>query len=311
MSRIWFLLFYSCLPVSLLNAQDSVLMRIEQVEKLALDILASDSMNGRSAYSIENRKVADFIAGYFAATGLKPFQDSGFLQPFYGRSTDSASVLYNVVGFLPGRSRPLEYVIVSAHMDHLPPLESNKKDRIFNGANDNASGVAVLMALAQYYAALGNNERSLVFCAFNAEELGLWGSAYFAGKSDIKKIVAGINFDMMGVPQFGKNRLMITGRRYSTFYEIVKKNISGQGIKLKTDSQIDLFSRSDNYSFAQLGVPAHTFSTSDDRYPCYHKPCDELKKLDIPNMARLTKVIIQGISTIVNGTDSPVRINGK
>src|SRR5688572_15338076 len=105
---------------------------------------------------------------------------------------------------LPGRSKPEEFIIYSAHYDHEGMVAGKKKDKIMNGANDNASGTAALLMLAQYFAQRKDNERTLVFCAFAGEEIGLKGSRELAQILDPQKVKAGINLEMLGVPQYGK-----------------------------------------------------------------------------------------------------------
>lgn len=310
--RLNILIFFCCfLAFGVLRAQDSSLLDLQKEESYILSYLAADSMKGRSAYSTENLHATKFIARYFEAIGLIPFQDSGFLQQFNRNPSDTSLALFNVIGYLPGRAKPEEYIIISAHFDHLSPDRRFRKDSIFNGANDNASGTAAMMAIARYYAQKGNNERSLVFCAFNAEELGLIGSNYFVEHTDASKIIAGINLEMLGFPQFGKNRLMMTGMQKSGLGSIVRKNLAGSGIKFLPERQDDLFARSDNFPFALAGIPAHSFLCSNDNDRCYHKVCDDLKRIDLPNLALLTKAIIQGISSVVNGVETPSRIKWK
>jgi Zn-dependent M28 family amino/carboxypeptidase len=270
--------------------------------------LASDSLKGRASNTPGNRIATLFIADQFKKTGLLPYPGNSYLDTFYRDPQDSSSSISNVIGILPGHSRASEIILICAHFDHLGVNPKFKKDSIFNGANDNASGVAVLLAMARYYAEQGNNERTLLFCAFNSEEKGLIGSTAFSEKMDADKIIAGINLEMLGVPKYGKNHLMMTGIERSDMYNIVRRNLKGSGIKFTSERGGDLFARSDNYSFAVSGVPAHTFLTGSDLERCYHLPCDELKRIDIPNMVSLTNAIIHGISTIIKGIDTPSRI---
>jgi hypothetical protein len=128
-----------------------------------------------------------------------------------------SNVGYNVAGVLPGKSKPEEIILFSAHYDHEGVfIRGKKKDSIMNGANDNASGIAALLQLASYFAQRNNNERTLMFCAFSGEELGLLGSKYFVLQMDTKKIIAGINIEMIGIPQYGNKNVFITGYDQST-----------------------------------------------------------------------------------------------
>lgn len=223
------------------------------------------------------------------------------------------NVLLNIVGILPGKSKPDEAVIFSAHYDHIGIKENLNGDNIYNGANDNASGVAALLTLAQYYAQQDDNEHTIIFCAFAGEELGLIGSRVFVNYIDQKTVKAVINMDMIGVPQDGKRHIFITGAWYSNFVDIFRKNLSNAHNNMIVDSYEsgDMFTRSDNYSFALKGIPAHNIMSIDDRDPCYHKPCDEVNRLDIAYMETVVRAIIQGCSSIISGKSTPSRISIK
>lgn len=293
------------------SAQDTAFLAMRSQAGRLLHYLAGDALQGRSAFSPENRQAADFIAQYFDSLGLQPMQDSGFLQFFPSYHLDTLRSIPNVVAVLPGISLPSEFILISAHFDHLPPSDRYRKDSIFNGANDNASGTVAMLLLARYLARLGNNARSLVFCAFNAEEAGLIGSTQFSQSIDPSGIVAGINLEMLGIPQFGRNRLFITGYRYSSLGKIIRKNLAGSGIRLQAERGTDLFARSDNFPFALKGVPAHSFICSNDNDRCYHKPCDEWERIDLDNLVRLAEALVKGLQTIISGAETPTRINWK
>jgi Zn-dependent M28 family amino/carboxypeptidase len=161
---------------------------------------------------------------------------------------------------LPGKSKPKEIVIFSAHYDHVGISSINKKDSIMNGANDNASGVTAVLMLAEYFARQGNNERTILFCAFAGEELGLIGSKNFRNYLIPESIVAVINIEMIGVPQYGKGIFFITCTKYSDLPALLKENMKGFNVKVKPEPNQNklLFQRSDNFSFVLKRVPAHT-----------------------------------------------------
>lgn len=295
----------------LVNAQDTTVSTMRSEAGRLVQYLAGDALQGRSAFSFQNQEAATFIAHYLDSLGLQPMPDSGFLQNFQLYRLDTLKTLPNVVAVLPGKSRPQEWVLVSAHFDHLPPSGRYHKDSIFNGANDNASGTVAMLLMARYFAGLGNNARSLVFCGFNAEEAGLIGSTQFSETIAPARVVAGINLEMLGIPQFGRNRLFITGNRYSNLGKIIRKNLAGTGIRLLPERGTDLFARSDNFPLAVKGIPAHSFISSNDNDRCYHKPCDEWQRMDVDNLVRITLALAKGLQSIINGTDTPARINWK
>ena len=220
--------------------------------------------------------------------------------------------LANVVGILPGKSKKDEYVVFSAHYDHIGTGKAVDGDSIYNGANDDASGVTAVIMLANYYRALNNNERTLVFAAFTAEEIGGYGSQYFSRQLNPDKVVAMFNIEMIGTEsKWGKNSAFITGYEKSDMGAIMQKNLEGSAFKFEPDPypQQNLFYRSDNATLARLGVPAHTISTSKmDSEPNYHKVSDEIETLDIPNMTEIIRAIAISARSIVAGKDSPSRV---
>jgi Zn-dependent M28 family amino/carboxypeptidase len=187
--------------------------------------------------------------------------------------------LSNIVGVIPGKTKSSEQVLFSGHYDHLGIGKPNAQgDSIFNGANDDAAGVTAVIMLSKYYNKIKNNDRTLIFSAFTAEELGGFGSKYFSQQLDPEKVVAMFNIEMIGTEsKWGINSAYITGYEKSGLAKILEKNLEGSKFKFYPDPYIaqDLFYRSDNAVLAALGVPAHTISTSKmDDEPYYHKQDD-------------------------------------
>ncbi|MFC3199687.1 M20/M25/M40 family metallo-hydrolase [Parapedobacter deserti] len=220
--------------------------------------------------------------------------------------------LSNMIGVLPGKSRPDEYVIFSAHYDHIGIIEPVGQDSIANGADDDASGVSAVLALANYYKKRGDNARTLLFVAFTAEEIGLVGSKYFSQQINPDEVVAMINIEMIGKDsRFGPNALYVTGYNQSDLAEIMQANVKGTEFTFHPDPYPtqNLFYRSDNASLAAAGVPAHTFSTvqiEKDMY--YHTVDDELETLNISNIVSAIRAIALGAQSIVSGDDTPRRV---
>jgi hypothetical protein len=220
--------------------------------------------------------------------------------------------LANVVGILPGKSRKDEYVIFSGHYDHIGIGKAVNGDSIYNGANDDAAGTTAVIMLAKYFAALKNNERTLVFAAFTAEEVGGFGSQYFSQQFAADKVMAMFNIEMIGTEsKWGKNSAYITGYEKTDMGSILQKNLEGTGFSFHPDPypDQDLFYRSDNATLAKLGVPAHTISTSKmDNEPNYHKVSDEIETLDMDNMTMIIQSIALSSKTIVSGKETPARV---
>ena len=220
--------------------------------------------------------------------------------------------LFNVVGMLPGKSKPEEYVIFSAHYDHIGILDAIDQDSIANGADDDASGVSAVISLADYYKKRNDNERTLLFVAFTAEEMGLVGSKYFATQINADEVVAMINIEMIGKDsRFGPNSLYVTGYGQSNLAQIMQQNVENSDFTFHPDPYPtqNLFYRSDNASLAAMGVPAHTFSTvqiDQDQY--YHTVNDEVETLAINNIVSSIQAIALGARSVISGDDTPDRV---
>ncbi|PRD48782.1 M20/M25/M40 family metallo-hydrolase [Sphingobacterium haloxyli] len=220
--------------------------------------------------------------------------------------------LFNVAAVIPGKSKADEFVVFSAHYDHIGILDPVGKDSIANGADDDASGTTAMIALAKHFKKEDINERTLIFVAFTAEEIGMFGSKYFSNNIDADKVIAMINIEMIGKgSKFGPNSLYVTGYHHSNLAELMQKNLKGTTFTFHADPypQQNLFYRSDNAILAALGVPAHTFSTSQiDKDEYYHTVKDELSTLAIQNIKSSIEAIARGAVGIVSGEQTPSRV---
>ncbi|CAN5331032.1 M28 family metallopeptidase [soil metagenome] len=200
----------------------------------------------------------------------------------------------NVVGILPGTSAPNDYVLYSAHWDHLGHCDAVKGDGICNGALDNASGVAGLVALAEAQAKAGPARRSIVFLSVTAEEAGLLGSRYYAQHPvyPLSHTVGGVNMDVLNVK--GRTHdFEITGAGKSELEDMMKTLVEAPGrvVKPEPNPERGSYFRSDHFSFAKLGVPMFDGGAGEDLLAGgeaaghaatldyianrYHKPQDE------------------------------------
>jgi hypothetical protein len=298
-------------------------IKVEEVQKHLL-FLASDSLKGRENYTPELQRAADYIAAQFKSVGAQflpgltsyyqPFTTKKLvdhkLQPDSSGKYDAGNILLNVIGVLPGKSRKNEAIIFSAHYDHVG-IQKSSKDSIRNGANDNASGTTAILTLMNYYAQQANNERTLIFCAFAGEEIGLKGSEALADVIHPASVKALINIEMIGRHgAVGKNSFFITGETKSNLGMHFRKAIKGGTVRIKREPSEDkeLFMRSDNYPFALKGIPAHTIMSSDDDDACYHQTCDEADRIDVKNMTEIIKAIILGSRGLIDGSVTPSRL---
>ena len=292
----------------LVQAQEKPIIQQQEIVRIESE-LASNKMEGRAIFTPGIDSASAFIENEFKKINLSYFKDlNKYRQEFVAKG----KAANNVIGILIGKSRPDEYVVFSAHYDHLG-VKNNGEDKVFNGANDDASGTTAVIALAKYFKELNQNERTIIFVTFTGEELGGYGSKFFSENIDAKKVIAMFNIEMIGTEsKWGKNSAYITGYEKSDFGTILQKNLQGSNFNFNPDPypKEQLFYRSDNARLASLGVPAHTISTSKmDSEPNYHKLSDEVSTLDLDNMTEIVKSIAISSQTIVNGQDTPSRVN--
>ena len=223
-------------------------------------------------------------------------------------------LLANVVGVLPGKSK--EVVLFSAHYDHLGVDEQLDGDKIFNGADDDASGTTAVMNLAQYFndnQDSSGNERTLIFSAFTAEEIGGYGSQYFSNHIDSDNIVAMINIEMIGKPsKFGAGKFWMTGFERSNLGTLMNESLKDNNTEIYPDPypKQRLFYRSDNATLARLGVPAHSFSSTQlDKDEHYHRTSDDVASLDLDSMTQVIKSLAAGAQGLVDGKITPTRVD--
>lgn len=310
---ILILSFYNCKTITKEISKKEIIDSV--LVKRHLYALSSDEMQGRKSGTAGIEKAAKYIENEFKRIGLQTFDTlKTFRQTFSFTPKNSSKEITasNIIGFLEGKSKKDDFVIISAHYDHLGIKHTEGVlDSIYNGANDDASGVTGVLTLAEHFKNIGN-ERSIVFVAFTAEEMGLIGSTHFGKTINPTKFVAGINLEMIGkTSSFGPKTAWLTGFERSDFGKIIQKNLEGTEYKLYPDpyTKFNLFFRSDNASLARLGVPSHTFSTTAiDVDKHYHQASDEAETLDVNVITTTIKAIAKGTKSIIDGQDAPTRI---
>lgn len=288
---------------------------------------ANDSTTKIVLIAPEHAKLFQRLKGYygrpnvFASTKKKSVGNTLFLLGDVGAKNIEAkanrveidAAMHNVVGILEGKSKKDQFVIFSGHYDHLGYLATANGDSIANGADDDASGTTGVIALAKYFKKMKNNERTLVFVAFTAEEIGGYGSKYFSENMNPDKVMTMINIEMIGKPsKWGKNAAFMTGFDKSDLGKIMQKNLEGTPFQINPDPypEQDLFYRSDNATLARQGVPAHSFSTDQiDSDKLYHSVDDEFESMDIENIVATIKAIAIASKSIVSGADTPSRVD--
>lgn len=274
-----------------------------------LTFLASDELEGRATPSAGLDKAADYIAAQFQTAGLLPASEGTYFQTAPVRGASAR----NVAGLLRG-SDPMfreSYIIVSAHYDHVGLAQAGD-DRIFNGANDDASGTVSVIELAKALVS-AKPKRSILFLTFFGEERGLLGSRYYAQHPLVppEQTIAQLNLEQLGRtdatngPQVrGAN---LTGYDFSNLPAILAAAAEPAGVRIWKDaaSSDAYFGRSDNQALADLGIPAHTLSVAYD-FPDYHKVSDTADKIDYGNMATVDRAIALGLLKLASEATPPV-----
>lgn len=265
--------------------------------------LASDEMKGRANGSPEMETAAYWIAGKFKEYGVKPVsRDSGFIQAYSFISRQQTIAERNVIGIIEGTDPALkdEYIVLSAHFDHIGIRKGLKPDSIRNGADDNAAGTCTIIGIAKTISLSGTKPgRTIVLAAFSGEEHGMRGSRYFVSDPPVplKDIYANLNFEMTGHSEYlGKNKYYMTGCLNSNLDDLIIEYNKGSEFRLVDTIAVAnmLFYSSDNAAFSRIsvtdgitfGIPSGTFATS--ATPDYlHNVTDEAELFDFDNMAEL------------------------
>jgi len=234
--------------------------------------LTSEDLKGRKAGSEEALKAANFIKKAFQEAGLQPYFEGDYLQQWEEKNLS----LINIAGRLKGRSQAC--IVIGAHYDH---LGTDDKGNIYPGADDNASGISLLIELARIMAET-SHDKELIFVAFSGEELGRLGSRNFVKNSELKGCIAMINLDTVG--RLYDKRLIIIGTHSAKEWPLILKETS-----LISDLEIDLsredLDSSDQKSFEEARIPAiQLFSGPHEDY---HRPSDTIDKLDIDGLIKI------------------------
>ena len=276
-----------------------------------IGFLASDELQGREAGSYVS---SEYIASILQWMGIQPLNESYF-QPFdayrkerqkKGRlevHPDSVAKLKqevhqklsmrNVLAMIPGKNTK-EYVIVGAHFDHLGIDPALDGDQIYNGADDNASGVSAVLQIARAFLASGQQpERNVIFAFWDGEEKGLLGSKYFVQTCPFVSQIKGyLNFDMIGrnnKPEQPKHVVYFYTAAHPSFGDWLKKDIKKYGLQLEPDYRAwdNPVGGSDNGTFAKAGIPIIWYHT--DGHPDYHQPSDHADRLNWDKIVEITK----------------------
>lgn len=309
--RLFLALFISLTLAAPITAQ----IREDNI-RAELGFLASDAMQGRASGSNYERIAAEYIGSQFLQFGLEPGgdTDNDGNKSFVQRVALESRTTWNVIGILRGSDRRAasEVIMISAHLDHLGVNEALTGDKIFNGADDDASGSVAVIELARVLASGKRPRRTIYFICFGSEERGGHGSRYFIANSPVPltQIVADLNLEMLGRPdpKVPPGTLWLTGFERSTLGpELVRR---GAALVADPRPEQNFFRRSDNYILALRGVIAHTVS-SFGMHTDYHRPSDEVSKIDFPFMTKSLNSLVKPVRWLANSNFRPAWLPGQ
>jgi Zn-dependent M28 family amino/carboxypeptidase len=266
-----------------------------------LSVLAADSMEGRGLGTAGAARAARYIASVLQEAGVPPAGDSAYFQRIAPREV-------NVAALLPGRDPAVreQVILVDAHFDHLGIGRPVNGDSIYNGADDDASGVVAVLEIAR---ALARDppRRSVLFLLTTGEERGLVGTRWFLAHPivPLDSIAANLEIEMIGRPDglLGPGRAWLTGYERSTMGPM----FSAAGLAIVPDPRPlqRFFQRSDNIAFARRGIPAHTLSTF-GLHGDYHRPSDEFDRIDLNHLRSIIQTAIGAVKLLANSDSLPV-----
>lgn len=297
------------------SQSETITITSNELEEM-VTYLASDELKGRNTGTDGIDLAATYIENQLKSYGAKPYFET-YRDNFKIETAKDTLDAFNVVAYIEGTDATLknEFIVIGAHYDHIGQLKPVENDSIANGANDNATGTAGVLAMAKYFAAKKNNKRSLIFALFSAEEMGLRGSKHLAKKlkNENLSLYTMVNFEMIGVPFVGRDyEAFLTGFERSNMAEKLNSYLDTKLIGFSDVSkQYGLFMRSDNYPFFQeFGLPSHTISSCDlTNFDHYHKVGDETQEMDYQFMAGLINKTIPAIEAMSNTPNQEIKMN--
>jgi hypothetical protein len=295
------LLFFSAFSLFTFYTFSQSIVSMEEVVRY----LASPDLEGRKINTRGDSLAIQYLVNQFEILDVKPFFNQ-YAQLFCGRSIFTATkeelCSKNVVGFVEGSDPKLkdQYILVCAHFDHLGKV----KNVYFPGANDNASGTATVLYLANYFK---NNptKRSIIFACFAGEEVGFLGSGNFIKSftEPLKKIKYVMNLDMVG--NYNEGGLCIMGTETSKLLDLIVKKISNKEHIKTNNSDLLFLNGSDHYLFYSKNIPFLCFNTGMDSEN-YHRPKDIANHIDFRGMDTVAKFVQTVIEALGNDSKEPV-----
>ncbi len=312
----WLMAPWSLVPLCAQTALEAGLGSINRASAEAIvGFLADDALQGREAGTRDSRIVARYLASCLKEAGIAPLYGDSYFQPFEAcakerqlrsrwqvhpdsiarlkQGTHRSLRMANVLGLIPGQ-RADEYVIIGAHFDHLGTDPTLEGDPIYNGADDNASGVSAVMQIARAFRASGTKPlRNVIIAFWDGEEKGLLGSRYFSQSCAFRKGLKGyLNFDMIGRnnrPDKPRHVVYFYTASHPAFGRWLRDDIARYDLQLEPNYRPwdKPTGGSDNASFAVYDIPIIWYHT--DGHPDYHQPTDHADRLNWEKVIEITK----------------------
>ena len=269
--------------------------------------LASEAFKGRELGSPELDAAADYIAQHFQQAGLLPGGDDNSYFQIWQQDVGKPKgkiTLRNVIGILPGTNPQLagQSLVIGAHYDHLgmgwPDVRAANQGKIHYGADDNASGIAVMLELARQIAPKWQPQRTIIFVAFTGEEASLLGSKHYINNAKtypLEKIAAMLNLDTVG--RLGNNPVTLFGTGSARELVHVFRG-AGFVTGIPINAVQDDFGSSDQAAFIQAGVPAVQFFAS--AHEDYHAPGDTVDKIDAAGLIKVAAILKEATEYLAN-----------
>jgi aminopeptidase YwaD len=242
-----------------------------------------------------------------AAASLGGIENGAQVRIETAAGESQSTYTYNAVGILPGTASSGDAILITSHLDHLGRRDATPgPDKIFNGADDDASGTVAVMEIAEALAKRKAPSRTIIFACFGSEEAGGYGATYLRENPPVplEKIVANVEFEMIGRPdtKVPPHTLWLTGYERSNLGPV----LAAHGARIVQDPHPDqnFFMRSDNYTLAVRGVVAHTVS-SFGLHTDYHRVSDETKMVDYAHMTESIASMVEPLRWLANTTFKP------
>lgn len=260
-----------------------------------LVFLSSDALLGRRTGEPGNIEARNYIVDYLLSKDLEVL-----LQPFSFERRGNSYEAVNIITTIKGTENPENYIAITAHYDHVGVGKAIAGDSIYNGADDNASGTAALMVMASYFKE-NPPKNSLLFIAFDAEELGLQGAKYFVENKGDQNIILNINLDM--ISRNDNNEIYICGTRFTPSLQQYFNSIPENALPIKVslghdglDGKSNWSTQSDHFHFYRNNIPFMYFGVED--HDDYHKPGDEFSKIHPDFYHKVVQFITNTISDL-------------